>query len=274
MVERTSEAEVGPTVSVITVVRNDVAHIEETIQSVLGQSYPCVEHHVVDGGSTDGTVEIIRQHASRLASWSTEPDRDIYDAMNKGMLRASEGSYLSFLNSGDAFMNEDVLLSVFSHPDVPGADVVYGDVVNVYPEGRERYAKAGEFSLSALLESGTAVVCHQAMFVRREIAPFYDPSLFLKGELNWYFDLVDNNPSLKAVHVGLPIIRYRIGGLGYQRFITNRLEWLKVAYHRYGCEPFQRYGYAAQFIRAIEWRYPWVRLLTRSYSRLRFRKSA
>ena len=91
-----------PVFSIITVTYNAERWLERTILSVLSQSYTNVEYLIIDGGSKDRTVEIIRQYASGLAYWVSEPDKGLYDAMNKG-LRQATGDYLVFLNAGDTF---------------------------------------------------------------------------------------------------------------------------------------------------------------------------
>ena len=83
------ETNTPPLISVITVVYNDVLHIEQTMLSVLNQSYPNIEYIVIDGGSTDGTVDVIKKYADRLACWVSEPDGGIYPAMNKGLVHAT-----------------------------------------------------------------------------------------------------------------------------------------------------------------------------------------
>lgn len=115
-----------PLVTVITVCYNAVSLIEKTICSVLAQQYEHIEYIVVDGGSTDGTIEIIRKYEAHISHWITEQDEGIYDAMNKGVTMAT-GEWCIFLNAGDTFAADDVLNRVFQVPRE--ADVIYGDVV-------------------------------------------------------------------------------------------------------------------------------------------------
>jgi glycosyltransferase involved in cell wall biosynthesis len=89
-----------PLITVVTVVFNGEAHLQQAMQSVVNQPYDHIEYIVIDGGSTDGTIDIIRQYENRLASWSSEPDQGIYDAMNKGIAKAS-GEFIGFLNADD-----------------------------------------------------------------------------------------------------------------------------------------------------------------------------
>ena len=121
----------SPLITVITVVYNAVDKIEETIRSVLSQTYDSKEYIIIDGGSTDGTVDIIRQYESQFACFVSEPDKGIYDAMNKGIERAN-GEWLSFMNAGDTFYNNQVLQDTFCTFGIQNFDnnvkVVYGNV--------------------------------------------------------------------------------------------------------------------------------------------------
>lgn len=90
-----------PLITIITVIFNGVNHLEATIQSVINQNYKNIEYIIIDGGSTDGTVEIIKKHQDRIDYWVSEPDRGIYDAMNKGWAIAKDNSYILFLGAGD-----------------------------------------------------------------------------------------------------------------------------------------------------------------------------
>jgi glycosyltransferase involved in cell wall biosynthesis len=130
-----------PIVSVVTVNRDMAAGLTSTIESVLGQDYPALELVVIDGGSRDGSRKVIQSYAPRLAYWVSEPDRNLYDAMNKGVA-AAKGEWVLFMNAGDRFAAPDVLSRVFatSHDD---ADIVYGHHVRRYPaEGIERLVRA------------------------------------------------------------------------------------------------------------------------------------
>ena len=117
-------------ISVVTVCYNAADCIEHTMLSVLNQSYPDIEYIVIDGGSTDGTVDIIKKYADRLAYWVSEPDKGIYDAMNKGIAAAS-GSYINFMNAGDTFASDSVLAEIVPQIN-PNSQIVYGDVVLKY----------------------------------------------------------------------------------------------------------------------------------------------
>lgn len=93
-----------PLITIITVVYNGVEYIEETIRSVLDQTYPNLNYIIIDGGSIDGTVDIIKKYENKITCWISEKDRGIYDAMNKGIKLTSIGSLMIFLNAGDKFV--------------------------------------------------------------------------------------------------------------------------------------------------------------------------
>lgn len=145
-------------VSVVTVVFNGRAHIRETIESVLTQDYPHIEYIVIDGGSTDGTVELVRQYDGRIAHFSSEPDRGIYDAMNKGIAAAS-GNWINFMNAGDRFHEASTVSAVMASIR-PGTRIAFGDVHIRYP-GFERIERAGS---PANLWRGMQF-SHQSVFV-------------------------------------------------------------------------------------------------------------
>jgi acetyltransferase-like isoleucine patch superfamily enzyme len=125
-----------PLISVITVVYNGVSMLEETILSVIHQTYPNLEYIVIDGGSVDGTKEIIERYASHISYWVSEPDRGIYDAMNKGIER-STGSHIIFLNCGDHFNNKDVFEKIVKTygKELEDYDLVYGRAKIIKPDG-------------------------------------------------------------------------------------------------------------------------------------------
>lgn len=124
----------SPKISIVTVTYNGMKTIEDTISSVLGQSYENIEYIVVDGGSTDRTLEVIDRYADRIATVISEPDEGIYDAMNKG-IKAATGDFVGILNSDDIFSNSDVIARLADYLSAnPDADAVYANLVMVTPD--------------------------------------------------------------------------------------------------------------------------------------------
>ena len=119
-----------PKISVITVVRNGAATVEDTLRSVAAQDYPRVEHVVIDGASTDGTLDIVRRHRDKIAAFRSEPDRGMYDAMNKGLALAT-GEIVGFLNADDVYADSNVLREIADTLRATEVDACYGDLVYV-----------------------------------------------------------------------------------------------------------------------------------------------
>lgn len=132
--------DVSRKISVITVVFNDVAHIRKTMESFFSQTWEEKEYIVIDGGSTDGTADIIREYADQLAYWCSEPDGGIYDAMNKGIDHCT-GNWINILNSGDVFADEHVLEHCMELSRDMEADVLYGNSREIH-KGKSRHIEA------------------------------------------------------------------------------------------------------------------------------------
>ena len=148
-----------PKVTVVTVCYNAAATIEKTIQSVVAQAYDNKEFVIIDGGSSDETVDIIRKYEGNIDFFISEKDRGIPDALNKG-IRYATGEWLYFLSSDDIFYNDHVIKDIFSQPVT--ADMIYGSVI--LKSQNVKYD--GEFDLQKVL---TKNICHQAQFYHREL---------------------------------------------------------------------------------------------------------
>lgn len=119
-----------PKISIITVTFNCVREIEETILSVINQDYPDIEYIIIDGGSTDGTVDVIKKYESHLSYWVSEPDKGLYDAMNKGIMKAT-GEWVTMRNCGDLFAEKDSLSKLFAEPVPADVDFVCASAYRV-----------------------------------------------------------------------------------------------------------------------------------------------
>lgn len=148
-------------ISVVTVCYNAVDTIEETMRSVLDQTYPDVEYIVIDGSSTDGTVDIIKKYSDRLAYWVSEPDNGIYDAMNKG-IKVATGDYINFMNAGDTFVSSDILNNVVNNIDT-GVILL---ICNWYDVTKYGIMERNALDIRYLKRS---IICsHQALFISLE----------------------------------------------------------------------------------------------------------
>ncbi len=169
-----------PLVSIVTPSFNQARFLEATIRSVLAQDYPRIEYIVVDGGSTDGSVEIVKKYAGRLAWWISEPDKGQTDALNKGFARA-EGEIFAWLNSDDTYQSNAVSSAVKFLSDHPEAGLVYGSAnfINEAGDVIGRFASA-QTDLRRL-KQGYVHIPQQASFFRgdlwRAVGPL-DPSFY------------------------------------------------------------------------------------------------
>ena len=150
-----------PLISVVTICYNAKNDLEKTILSVLSQTYQDIEYIIIDGGSTDGTVDIIHKYSERLFYWISEPDKGIYDAMNKGMDRAP-GSWINFMNAGDTFCDNEVIKNIFGYNDLSDYSVIYGDCY-VSKLNQLQYLKASSMKKVHV----QMPFCHQSSFIRK-----------------------------------------------------------------------------------------------------------
>jgi glycosyltransferase involved in cell wall biosynthesis len=160
-------------VSLITVCYNSEKTLQRTIQSVLEQDYPHIEYIIVDGGSTDGTKEIIKRYEDQIDDWVSEPDQGIYDAMNKGIQKAT-GDIIGIINSDDFYPHEEVISQVVLAFQSNKTDVIYGDLLYVDSSDQnsiKRVWNSGEYSNKKLHQGWHPP--HPTLFVRKEIYESY-----------------------------------------------------------------------------------------------------
>lgn len=173
-----------PKVSVVTVSYNAVSSIESTILSVINQTYSNIEYIIIDGGSRDGTVEIIKKYASRISYWISEPDKGIYDAMNKGIDKAN-GEWVNFMNAGDSFYEVSTIESFMDKVSL-SADIAYGDTMILYSMG-----KVLEKAKPLNLIKERMVFGHQATFVKAYLLKQFkfDTSYRSSGDYHFFYQM-------------------------------------------------------------------------------------
>ena len=210
-------------VSIITVVRNGEKTIKDTIESVLSQTYSDIEYILIDGCSTDKTVEIINGYEKQISKFISEPDEGIYDGLNKGVSLAT-GDVIAFLHSDDVYANETVISDIVNCFD-NNTQGVYGDLVytdKVDVNKVFRYWKSCDFSPS-LLSKGW-MPPHPTLFLRREVYQKYgafDISFKIAGDYDFMLRILKDNIAVK--YLPQVIYKMRLGGES-NRSIKNILD--------------------------------------------------
>lgn len=174
-------------ISIVTVVYNGAQIIEETIISVVNQTYQNIEYIIIDGGSFDGTQEIIKKYEEKISYWISEKDNGIYHAMNKGIEVAS-GNYIIFMNAGDQFYEKETISHVFK--ETINYDLIYGNTL-LNTDGKKSLSRAKSFEK---INYGMPF-CHQSVFVKQELMKQYNFSLNYKlaSDYNFFLTLYNQN---------------------------------------------------------------------------------
>jgi len=201
-------------ISVITIVYNNKSTIASCMESVLAQDYPEIEHVVIDGGSTDGTQAVIETYSEQLGYYISEPDKGLYNALNKG-IRAATGDIIGILHSDDFYPKACTLSEVAQGFQNSGADIVYGNGMFVdreQPDVVKRVYKAKTFK-SSYLKWGW-VPLHTTIYVKKEVFikyGFYEEQYRIASDyeitLRWL-----SNPNLKTYFINDWLVKMRLGG--------------------------------------------------------------
>ncbi|CAH0354103.1 glycosyltransferase family 2 protein [Aquabacterium sp. CECT 9606] len=210
-----------PKVSIVTVVHNGVATLEQCICSVRAQTYANIEHIVIDGGSLDGTVDLIKKFSDSIAFWVSENDGGIYEAMNKGMNRAT-GEFIGILNADDWLESHAIEAVVQSLQN--GGDFSYADAFVADASGSVIGKKRAEESVEKALPYRMPFA-HQTFYARRRVIQViggYDVSYRLSADLEYICRVVERG--FKGVKVVEPFSNFRLGGAsgGVKTFLETR----------------------------------------------------
>ena len=193
--------------SIITINLNNKDGLQKTIDSIVSQTFKDFEWIVIDGGSTDGSRELMEQYADHFTYWVSEPDKGVYNAMNKG-IRVAKGEYLQFLNSGDWLWNETALERCFSHGFT--ADIAYGDVYFYRENGFNERRYSDHLSLRYLYKTA---ICHNSTFIKRVLLAneLYDESLKIVSD--WKFFLIQFMNGKSFEHINEFVISFDKSGI-------------------------------------------------------------
>ena len=231
----------NPLISIITVCFNAEHHIEATLLSLKQQSFKNFEHIVIDGASTDSTLEIIKKQAPEQTFVVSEPDKGLYDAMNKG-LKLAKGKYVLFLNAGDSFHNA-ATLQKYADSAKENPDIIYGDTIIVDFNRKEIGRR--HLSVPEKLDKGSfsngMLICHQAFMVKKELTSPYDLSYRFSSDYDWCVKCINRSSSEKCINLKQVTIDYLSDGLSdnhkkdslKERFLimTKHYGWPKTVYN-------------------------------------------
>ncbi len=220
-----------PKLSVITIVYNNVKDIERTMLSILNQTYINIEYIVIDGASTDGTLDIIKKYNNRIANLISEKDKGIYDAMNKGLAVAT-GEYVLFMNSGDEIYENTTVEKIFS--TAPNADIYYGETEmfdeNWQSLGQRRHKAPETFDWRSFKYGMN--ISHQAIYIKRSLTESYDLKYKYSADIDWIIKIAKK--STKIVNTRLYVAKYLVGGMSKQKHCESLKERFKIFSHYYG----------------------------------------
>ena len=223
----------NPKISVVTVVYNSEALIENTVKSIINQSYSHIEYIVVDGGSTDGTIDILNRYKKNISTLISEPDHGIYDAMNKG-IRLATGDFLVFINSGDKFSSHDILEKIFSSKESSTADVIYGDTDITDSKGNVIHSRRHRppESLNWKSFKRGMLVCHQSFIARRSLIESYDLKYRYAADFDWCIRILKKS---KSVYNSRQVVSLFLeGGQTRKTIVPGLKERFKIMHHHYG----------------------------------------
>ena len=219
-------------VSIITVVYNNAQTIRDAIDSVLTQTYKDIEYIIIDGASTDGTIDIVKSYGDKITKFISEPDKGLYDAMNKGIALAT-GDIVGILNSDDFYIDEFVCEKVIKEFEEKKVDSVYADLVFVKPENLDktvRYYDSSKFSPSRFAYGW--MLAHPTFFVKREI---YEKYGVFRTDLKIAadFDILARflyTHKISYHYMQEVLVKMRVGGVStsFSSIWINNLEALRV----------------------------------------------
>ncbi|MFT4663977.1 MAG: hypothetical protein ACI8YQ_000763 [Polaribacter sp.] len=227
-----------PTISIITVVYNSASLLEMTMMSVFEQDYPNIEYVIVDGASTDGSLALIQKKDEQIDRWISEPDKGLYDAMNKGIDLAT-GDFIWFMNAGDTIPTKDTVRKMVACCE-EDTDVLYGEVMLVN-EHREALGTRSECTTQQLPKQLTwkslrygMVVCHQGFLPRRTIVPKYMMNN-LSADINWVIECLKK--SRRTSQTNIILAHYLTGGISKNRHQQSLKDRYQILQKQYGFFP-------------------------------------
>jgi glycosyltransferase involved in cell wall biosynthesis len=220
--------ELNPKISIITVVYNGGKYLEETIKSVINQTYPNIEYIIIDGGSTNGTVDIIKKYEEHIGYWISEKDEGISDAFNKGV-KIANGDYINFQGDGDGFVSDDILEEIFKDIDSNADIFVSARIQRVDIDGNKMFVSKyiNEFDVKSLLFRMS--LPHQGLFIHKSYFDKYglfDVNNIFSMDYEHLLRSYRNFP--KTITKDIIVARWRDDGLGNGHTLNILKEYGKI----------------------------------------------
>lgn len=197
-------------ISIITITYNNLKGLKKTVQSVFDQKYSNIEFIIIDGGSEDTTAQYLQENTNKITYWVSEPDKGIYNAMNKGLSVAS-GNYVHFLNAGDGYASSDVLSIFFEKeqniPFIRGTQICnYGDRTQIWENLGDKRVTLYDMYINTML--------HQATFIRRDLFEkygLYDESLKITSDWKFFFQAILGGED--TIFYNIPVVDFEMYGI-------------------------------------------------------------
>jgi glycosyltransferase involved in cell wall biosynthesis len=250
--------------SIITINRNNAVGLEKTMQSVAAQTFKEFEYIVVDGASTDDSVDVIKKLKSEFSNlkWVSEPDKGIYNAMNKG-IRMVSGEYLEFLNSGDCLASENVIekmISTLEKEDNP--TILYGNMIKCFPDGHKKVDKSFAGAEIMMLGMFTGTLNHSPAYISRDLFEkygYYDESLKIVSDWKWYLQAIILGGE-KPKYVDLDVTLFDMTGISETNKELDKAERKQVLEQMFPkaiLADYEKYAFPIEQMERLQ-RHPWA----------------
>lgn len=251
-------------ISIITINRNNAIGLEKTLRSVASQTFKEFEYIIIDGASTDDSIDIIRRYESRFShlKWVSEPDSGIYNAMNKG-IRMATSDYIQILNSADCITAPDVTANMLVALEKAGnPSILYGNMIKCFPDGRRMIDKCFAGQEITMFGMFTGTLNHNPTYIRRDLFGkygYYDESLRIVSDWKWYLQAIVLGGE-KPQYVDLNVTLFDMTGISETNLDlceSERSKVLEQLFPKAILADYESYSFSIDQIRRLQ-RHPWV----------------